>query len=228
MNIAVIPARNGSKSIHDKNLQRLNGTRLVDRTISFAKRADFDQIYLTTDIPILLEDYADDGKVIVHFRPEELATDKALMSDVLLDVINKQNLNPQAMLWLLQPTSPFRSLIHVKEIKEKIDKYGPKAVISVSSVGANHPNRMYTAYPSKRDNIPNLYPLRDTNFLNKQDLKKNIYIRNGAFYVVHCGAFVSGKAFDPYPTTPYVMDAEQSVNIDSHLDLKYAEMLEKI
>jgi len=217
-NYAIIPARAGSKSIINKNLQKINGKSLVDKTIESALAVKFfNRIMLTTDIEDLHEQYKMSLKIEVLRRPDNLCTDEALMGHVLENLIARLNLERDSFVWLLQPTSPFRLDRHFYDIKAKLgDQYS--SIISVSDVEASHPNRMYTIKGN------NLYPLRHNNFDNKQELKK-IFIRNGCFYVFNVGEFLKNEAFYLKPCYGYQMDG--GVNIDSPKDLLLAKAIIK-
>lgn len=217
MNVALIPARAGSKSIINKNLKVLGGKSLVERAVAGARDLDlFDRVVVSTDIEAVFEIYKDDKRVELLARPAHLATDDAVMADVVEDVIERSRLPDSAYLWLLQPTSPFRLASDFREIAKILRRDGVQSVISVVNVGDNHPNRMYTIKNAR------LYPLKFTNFDNKQGLKE-IYIRNGCFYVVNVGAFRKEKSFFLKTCVPYEMDEYRSINIDGKLDLLLAQ-----
>ena len=60
-NIAIIPARSGSKGLKDKNIKNLNGTPLLAYSIDAAKESNlFDEIMISTDS----EEYASIGSLI--------------------------------------------------------------------------------------------------------------------------------------------------------------------
>lgn len=235
--IALIPARQGSKSIKDKNLQRIGGTSLVELALQTAKKAKiFTQIILSTDIPFLIEDLKEESWLTIAERPEHLASDEALMQDVVLDVISRGDIisvdQDPTYIWLFQPTSPGRTIQDIKNIQTILESKKPASIISVCSVGANHPSRMYTISADK------MYPVsgKHTNFLNKQDLKNNIYIRNGCFYILDVTKFKAdfnkvlpnrfhANAFHIHPCIPYIMDKRKSINIDDPIDLELARIL---
>ncbi len=105
IHFALIPARAGSKSIINKNLQLVGGKSLVDRTIDCAKNAGFfKEIILSTDIDVLLQRYAGQG-VICRRRPEGISEDDSLMSQVVSDCISTYQPPEDSYLWLLQPTT---------------------------------------------------------------------------------------------------------------------------
>jgi len=217
--IALIPARKGSKSILNKNLQKIKGKTLVHRTIISAENSGaFFKIILSTDIPTLVDEFKDSKRVYLHPRKEEHAGDEALMSDVVYDVIRDFKLKDLDTLWILQPSAPFREKKDYDEMRAMHRKYDPASMISVVDVGSNHPNRMYTT-PKKE-----LLPLRFTNFKNKEDLMP-IYIRNGCFYVVNIGQFKNKKDFYLKPCFPHKMPVERSINIDHKMDLVMAQVM---
>jgi len=141
------------------------------------------------------------------------------MKDVVKHAISVINPPPKSYLWLLQPTSPFRTTEDFDCIFNLLEKAAPNSLISVCEVGANHPHRMYTV----GENSKTLSPLRRTNFKNKQDLLKT-YIRNGCFYVVNVEKFLENETFDIHPCLPYYMPEDQSINIDSPWDLEVARL----
>lgn len=217
MHIAIIPARKGSKSIINKNLQKIGNRNLVERAVDSAQRAGiFKKIIISTDIPIL-KDLGDDKKVFIHERREELCTDSALMHGVVEDVLKHFTVPRSHIIWLLQPTSPFRQRVDFDRIARMFTQE-TSSVISVTSVEAYHPNRMYTI----KSNL--IYPIRFNSFKNKQALPK-MYIRSGHFYVFYANDFLRKKEFQVSPCRPYIIPAERAVNVDSELDLNVARIL---
>lgn len=107
--VALITAREGSKRIPEKNLKKVNGITLLQRTINSAKEArTIDTIYLSTD-STMIGKAAERDCVIIN-RPKELASDTASTLAVMkhaLHIIQKRE-GSDICLVLLQPTSPFR------------------------------------------------------------------------------------------------------------------------
>lgn len=218
MNVAIIPARKGSKSIINKNLKKIGGKTLVERTIlSAIDSGVFDKIILTTDIPTLVDDYADSRQVIVRPRANELSGDMASMVDVVVDVLKCFKF-PNPLCWLLQPTAPFRKKSDYAEIAKAFRADMTRSLISLSRVGDNHPNRMYTI----KNNI--LHPLRFTNFENKQALPE-VFIRSGHYYVFYQNDFLKEKKFYLHPCSWILIDEERAVNIDGPVDLLLAQKI---
>lgn len=171
--LAIVPCRKGSKSVSQKNLQVINPRNmynLIQRTVLLAQKSKlFKEILVTTDIrrgaiPV--------GCTVIE-RPKELATDDALMEDVVIHALSRIKTGYDYFV-LLQPSSPFRTLQQFADIKWLLQNkvkppngqmQYPKSLISFTDVKQNHPNRMHT----EKNGLS--YPLSKTNFKNKQDLK---------------------------------------------------------
>ena len=62
--------------------------------------------------------------------------------------------------------------------------------------------------------------------INKNRQELPIYYRiNGAVYVAYCGYLMKWKSFLGSETFAYIMPHERSIDIDSSIDLKFAEFL---
>jgi CMP-N,N'-diacetyllegionaminic acid synthase len=109
--IALIPARGGSKSMHYKNLRELGGRSLLAWAVGVGKGSKYvDRIILSTDD----ERIAKAGRELdieIYMRPAELATDTALVADVIrhLWATLKSEGEAADIMVLLECTSPFRS-----------------------------------------------------------------------------------------------------------------------
>ena len=76
MNIALIPARGGSKRIPRKNIKLFKGKPLLSYAINAAKTADlFDDIIVSTDDAEIAEISSRCGASVPFMRPQELADD---------------------------------------------------------------------------------------------------------------------------------------------------------
>ena len=77
-NIAIIPARSGSKGLKDKNIRNLNGRPLLAWTIDAAVRSgEFDEIMVSTDSGAYAEIARRYGADVPFLRSAETASDSA-------------------------------------------------------------------------------------------------------------------------------------------------------
>lgn len=89
MNVAIIPARGGSKRIPRKNIRLFCGKPMIAWSIGAAKESGvFDRIIVSTDDPEIKEIAADFGAEIPFQRPEELANDHAGTLPVIRHAVN--------------------------------------------------------------------------------------------------------------------------------------------
>ena len=218
--IALIPARSGSKGLKNKNILNLHGKPLYRYSTDFAIQSTyFDNVILTTDDEKILKWHENDTSLSIENRPAKLATDSATIKDVVNDLYIKGSLLRDDIVFLLQPTSPYRSFVDLQKI-EKLAAFSnyDMALCSVVKVDDHHPSRMY----EMKDNICRSIDVQNSSKL-RQELK-SLYLRNGCFYMSKVHSIVKA-GFTPPTFVPLIMSAERSINIDNALDFRMAELI---
>ena len=90
MNIAIIPARAGSKRLKNKNLKLINGKPLIYFAIKNAIMSKlFDEIIISTDSLKILNKAEKFGAKNNGLRPKKLSGDLTLLPDVVKYEIQK-------------------------------------------------------------------------------------------------------------------------------------------
>ena len=90
MNIAIIPARGGSKRIPNKNIRLFNGIPILARTIKNALDTKiFSDVFVSTDSNSIASIAIEAGAQILGLRPEELSNDFASTISVIKYEINR-------------------------------------------------------------------------------------------------------------------------------------------
>jgi len=121
MNIALIPARGGSKSIYKKNIALLGNKPLIYYTIEIAKKSKLiDKVFVSTDDIEIQKISQDLGAEAPFLRPEKYSTDIARDFDVIYHFLKWNKFDKINALIFLQPDFPFRKL---KLINEAIIKF---------------------------------------------------------------------------------------------------------
>lgn len=88
MNIAVIPARGGSKRIPRKNIKDFGGKPMIAHTILTAKLSGlFEHIVVSTDDHEIAEKAIEWGAEVPFVRPEELADDYTPTAPVIVHAV---------------------------------------------------------------------------------------------------------------------------------------------
>ena len=223
--ICVVPARKGSKSIKHKNLSKIKGKELIKHTLDTCKhfRKDFLSVISTDSKKILNIS----KKYRMHhngLRPAKLSGDKALTYDVLkyeILLTEKKLKKKFHYILLLQPTCPFRSIKKIKKALKIIKSKKYDSVISISDVGANHPERMKII---KNNKLVNYTKKKYENLKPRQSLQK-VFIRSGSIYLINRKSFFKYKSFVGRNCYGLVVSAKESINIDDKNDLIIANSL---
>ncbi|MBL0509949.1 acylneuraminate cytidylyltransferase family protein [Aeromonas caviae] len=222
LNIAIIPARGGSKRLPNKNIMLLADKPLIVWTIEAALDSHcFDHVYVSTDSPDIGIIAKIAGAEVPYLRPDNLATDEAATNDVVDHLVGwvEKNVAPIAKVAILQPTSPLRTAYHIKEAFSLYKKKKANAIVSVCEL--EHPYQ----FCNKLDPSLSL-----DNFLNQKNNKRTqelerYYRLNGAIYLFD-REFV-GKQSELYGPNSfaYIMNSRDSVDIDNEFDFEFASFL---
>jgi pseudaminic acid cytidylyltransferase len=88
MNVAIIPARGGSKRIPDKNVKHFAGKPIIAYSIEAAKVSGlFDKIFVSTDSEKIALTAKKFGAEVPFMRPKELSDDFTPTAMVLLHAL---------------------------------------------------------------------------------------------------------------------------------------------
>lgn len=220
--LALIPARGGSKGLPGKNIKEIAGKPLIVWTIQTALQSNWlDKIIVSTDNETIASVSREAGAEVPFMRPKHLANDKAKVIDVVLHAIDwfeSQGENYDLLL-LLQPTSPLRTVQDIENAIQLLFEKQAKAIISVCE--NEHPPYWSNTLPADHSmkNFINFDAIK-----NRQELP-TFYRLNGAIYLSEIDYLKQNKGFWGSQTYAYVMPKERSVDIDSLLDFKLAELL---
>lgn len=220
--IAIIPARSGSKKLRDKNIRELNGKPLMAYTIEAAvKSGVFSEIIVSTDSPEYAKIARQYGAYIPFLRPDNLSTDAASSSDVIVHAI--EEMRKQGMVYecfmLLQPTSPLRT---PEDIVGAISLFENKKANSVVGVCEMDHSPLWSNTLDTTLSMDNF--LSDAGNKMRQDLP-TYYRINGALYLSRVDYFLKHRTFYKEKSFAFVMARDHSIDIDDLIDFKLAELL---
>ena len=217
--LAIIPARGGSKGLPGKNIRTLGVKPLIAWTIESALGNKLiDKTVVSTDCPKIAAVSKTFGAEVPFIRPDWLSTDQAETADVVLHALNSINENFDVIV-VLQPTSPFRDSGHIEGALEIYENSKAHSLVSI----CESQKSPYWMFSLEDDGA--LEPIiHDKNqFSRRQELPKT-YCLNGAIYVVDVELFLKNKEFIFEDSKSYLMDFESSVDIDSLMDFKLAQL----
>ena len=223
-NLAIIPARSGSKGLKDKNIKLLDGKPLIAYSIEAAKKSGiYSHIFVSTDSVRYGEIAMQYGAEVPFYRSKENSTDKASSWDVVKEALRRyQNIGIEFDTFtLLQPTSPLRKY---EDIQKAYKLFSDRKAIAVVSVCEMEHSPWWSNTLPENDSLYRF--LHIDNNIQRQELK-TFYRINGAIYMADVTEFLKDTNLYREDCYAYRMPVERSIDIDSELDFKIAEAVLK-
>ena len=224
-NIAVIPARSGSKGLKDKNIKELKGKPLLAYSIKAAKESNlFDEIMVSTDSSQYAEIARSFGANVPFLRSETNSSDKAGSWDVVLEVLREYNKLNKTFdsICLLQPTSPLRTAQDIIEAYKLLERKQADAITSVCEV--DHSPLWTMTLPESLS----LEEFKKRDSDTPRQLLQKYYRLNGAIYIRKISYSNSTISLIDTNEFAYIMPREHSIDIDTELDFVIAETVMEI
>lgn len=221
-NIAIIPARSGSKGLPNKNVKELCGKPLMAYTIEAALRSNcFDEVMVSTDSEVYAEIARKNGASVPFIRSETTSTDNASSWDTVEEVLSEYEKRGYLFdsFCLLQPTSPLRT---AEDICAAYDIFNKKASFAVVSVCEAEHSPLWCGLLGE-DNELNCFI--DRNSMKQRQAGGKYYRLNGAIYIVTTELFRKDRFLYQKGSYAYIMDTRKSIDIDTIHDFEYAEFL---
>lgn len=221
-NIAIIPARSGSKGVRDKNIRNLCDKPLMAYTIEAALDSkEFDEVMVSTDSEKYAEIARKYGANVPFLRSAKTASDTASSWDMVDEVLACYEAMGRTFdtFCLLQPTSPLRTK---EDIQGAYNLFREKATFAVVSVCETEHSPLWCGQlPDDGEFI---------NFIQKDNMKQRqaagkYYRLNGAIYIVDIDHFKENSFLYQKGSYAFIMKQEHSIDIDTELDFKIAEVL---
>ncbi len=223
MVIGLIPARGGSKGVPGKNMRKITGRPLIDFSILAAQQSNYiDGVYVSSDDPAILQHAQAMGATAI-VRPGEFATDTAPAVAVIehfIGTLPNALLQQDLYIVYLQPSSPLRTARHIDDALELMLSANAQSLMSVSEAEKS-PFKMFTLDANRR--LQSLFDEKLSN-ARRQDLPA-VFAPNGAIYVFRVSEFKARGGFPSNGSTPFVMNAINSLDIDTEEDIRHAEMI---
>ena len=227
----IIPARQGSKGIPNKNIQLLHNKPLIAYSIQLAIQSSYLQkVIVSTDsiqYSLIAQKY---GAETPFLRPTEISqdhsTDIEFMEHYLKWLQNNNHKLPDAILHL-RPTFPFRKLKDLNNFIEKFIKKWDQYDSGRSVISSNKsPYKMYKI--SDNELIPLYYKVDDLiepyNY-PRQKLPET-FLHNGCYDIVKTEVILKQKSISGKRIMPFKMSDEDNLDIDTIGDLQKAKNIQ--
>ena len=210
--IAIIPARGGSKRLHNKNIMLLDGIPLIAHSILFAQKHSFiDETFVTTNDENIKKIAIQFGAKVLD-RPESLSGDFEPTVSALKHVL--ENIDAVENVILLQPTNPLRPENLLKEAFEIFKNKNYDSLFTVSR------NRQKFGKIVDNKFIPFNYNIGQ----RSQDMEP-LFFENGLLYITKAKLILEDVIISENGFPLEVNHIFANVDIDTQEDFDYAAFL---
>ena len=227
MNIAIIPARGGSKGIKNKNLKKINNQSLLSRTITAAKKSKtINYVFVSSDDKTILDE-SERNKAISIKRSKELSLDETSTEPVILDAINKieREKGEIAIIIILQCTSTFTTSDEIDKVVRCIEQNNS---IHDAAFAASCFHGFIWKYDENTKIASGMNHLHSQPRQRRQDLDFKQYLELGSVYAIKKKAFLSSQSRFGYNPKPVEVNSTNSyLEIDTLEDLQIARLIAK-
>ncbi len=218
MNIALVPARCGSKSIKLKNIKLLGGKPLIYWVLKALNGSEIiDKIFVATDCKKIADVVIslDLKKVSIYNRLAENAQDESSTESLLLEFLTATKPEKEDNIFLVQATSP---MLQSSDITKAYNMY--KQTHSDSLLTCTRTKRFFW----NEDATPINYDFK--NRPRRQDFAGTL-VENGALYINKVSNIIKFKNRLSGKIAIYEMPEYSAVDIDEEDDWIIAQKLMK-
>lgn len=222
MNLALIPARGGSKRIPGKNVKRFHGRPIIAWPITTAIESGlFDRVVVSTDSEEIAAVAREWGADTPFVRPAELADDHTPTAPVLRHALERLAEEGAAYerCCLIYPTAVFVRAADLRAGFEILEERGVSAVVPVASF----PAPIHRAF--SMDESGRLAMIRPEHELTRSNDLPQAYHDAGQFYWLDCARFLENGRLYAGDAVGLLMPRHRVVDIDTPEDWRLAELL---
>ena len=220
MNIAVIPARGGSKRIPRKNIRDFLGKPIIAYSIKAALESGvFSDVMVSTDDEEIAEISIKYGASVPFYRSTEMSSDMAMTAPVLVEVLHeyKNRGNIFKSICCIYPCAPFVTSTRLKEGMYLLSSSGEDGVVPV--VKFSYPPQRCLVI---RDSMLNM--LWPENYDKRSQDLEPIYHDVGQFYCLKVNSLLEQQSLFCKRSLPIILSENEVQDIDTEEDWKEAEI----
>jgi CMP-N,N'-diacetyllegionaminic acid synthase len=214
--LAVIPVREKSSRLKNKNVKKILGHELFLWTYQYAKDSKLiDKVIISSESKKIMKIANNYGYSENYLRNKNLAKKNVRNISTVLDVLDYEEKNGRFYDYviLLHATSPIR-------LKNRLDFSLKKFLKSKCNSGVS-----LSEGTTKKDNFigvikKNKFILQKNNFFRKQ-----LFFYNASTYITKCSLLKKNKTFINKAIFPIVQSHAESVDINYQKDFDFAKIL---
>ncbi len=226
-NIALIPARGGSKRIQNKNIRLLGGHPLIAHSINAARDTGiYDRILVSTDNFEIAQVAKQYGAEIPSIRPSEYATDTSPDIDWISYSVHEWEIAQESTLTILRPTSPLRKAATIKSAVEALTSSSWADSLRAMQLVSEHPGKMWRVN-ANNEAIP---------YLQQQDRSvpthssptntlERVWVQNASLEVVKVQTIINKGSLAGDRILKFEMPGLEGFDLNTVSDWNYLEFL---
>jgi len=223
-NLAIIPARSGSKRIPNKNIKDFLGKPIISYTIKSAVSSNiFDEVMVSTDDKNIADISEQYGAVVPFYRSKETSNDFAIIADVVTEVLTNYKMQGKTFdnICILFATAPLITVARITESYKMLINDGFDSVLPVLKF--SYPIQRALQIENKKLSFiePENYEKRS------QDLMPT-YHDSGQFYWIKTSEFENQKTLFTKNAGAIILSETEAQDIDTEEDWKIAEIKFKL
>jgi N-acylneuraminate cytidylyltransferase len=223
-NLAIIPARGGSKRIPRKNIKPFLGKPIIAYSIEAALTSNlFDEVMVSTDNSEIAETAIQYGAKVPFLRSKENANDYAILADVIIEVLaDYKNINRSFdSICCILPTAPFVSDNLLVEAYNKMISEGYDSVFPV--IEFSFPIQRSLRFDDEKIEMV----WKEHLSTRSQDLEARFH-DSGQFYWVKTRTIIKERKLYTDNSSAIMVSSLQAQDIDTNTDWKLAELKYKL
>jgi CMP-N,N'-diacetyllegionaminic acid synthase len=228
--IALIPARSGSKRLPGKNIKLLRGIPLIAYTIQSALDSNlFSEVIVSTDSREISDIAIKWGASVPALRPIEYAGDDSPDIEWVLHSVDNMILTPKSLIdciAILRPTSPLRSADTIVNAFELFQEAESMDSLRAMEITNTHPGKMWRLGEDNRatpflSQIDQKIPTHDR---PTQSLEK-LWIQNASLEFIRFRSLVESQTISGKRVFGYIMPGLEGLDVNTQFDWDYLENL---
>ena len=229
-NIALIPARSGSKRLKMKNIRELQGIPLIAYSISAAKSSGlFSEVIVSTDCAVTAGIAKDWGAHVPILRPSEISGDTNSDLEWVMHAMNcmiQTPLHQIEYVAILRPTSPLRKSESIISSLKFLSDCNWADSIRAMEVVSQHPGKMWIqdgnchAKPFLAQTEGSIATYNSPT----QNLTR-LFVQNASLEIVRRSSLIESKSICGTNVLGVTLPNFEGFDINTQLDWEFLEFL---
>lgn len=230
MNIALIPARSGSKRLPDKNIKLLNRKPLIYYTIKAALDTNlFTEVIVSTDSQEIADIAKNCGATVPLLRPSEFATDSSSDIEWISHAIDSMVKTPKKNIdsvSILRPTSPLRTSETIAKALKLLESTSWADSLRAMEITDKHPGKMWVLNKEKKahpylDQTGEAIPTHNKPTQSLQTL----WVQNASLEIIKFKSLILTKSISGNNVLGYEMPGLEGFDINTQQDFEFLEFI---